>query len=237
MFNDHDGGHLKRALAAARFSGHTWGMCNRVVQKGRLIKPGEELTVLLKGPNGFFELPFDAVFGGPARSEKLKYWQNVEGGELVVVPGVDRFGEKNKATGEQNWEDLPPASALEGVLLPQPAGKDYRLLKVLTQEATADQLARLGNDRAPLVRKPLLWCRLAEMEFPPENRTVWTTNGELIRQGTWQFPGLDVPLETPTWTDLQGAPIVVTHWLPLEESPDAAPPLPSWRDRYAYAAA
>jgi len=30
-------------------------------------------------------------------------------------------------------------------------GKDYRLLKIVTQPATPDQFARLGNDRAPVV--------------------------------------------------------------------------------------
>ena len=42
--------------------------------------------------------------------------------------------------------------ALEGLLLPQPPGKHYRLLKIVTRPATASQFARLGNDRAPVVR-------------------------------------------------------------------------------------
>jgi hypothetical protein len=43
---------------------------------------------------------------------------------------------------------VPPGSALKGLLLPQPPGKDYGLLKIVTQPATADQLTRLGDDRA-----------------------------------------------------------------------------------------
>jgi hypothetical protein len=39
---------------------------------------------------------------------------------------------------------------MEGLLLPQPPGKDYRLLKVVTQPATIEQIARLGNERAPV---------------------------------------------------------------------------------------
>jgi hypothetical protein len=129
-------------------------MCNRVVQKNRPIKPGERVTVLMRGPQGEFELPFtEAVFGGPARSESRNYWIKREGAVDVVVPDVTRFGEKNQATGEQGWEDLPPGSALQGLLLPQPPGKDYRLLKVMTQPASPDQVARLGNDRAPVVRQ------------------------------------------------------------------------------------
>ena len=129
-------------------------MCNRVVQKNLPVKPGERVTVLMRGPQGEFELPFtEAIFGGPAKTESRNYWIKREGAVDVIVPEVTRFGEKNQATGEQGWEDLPPGSALEGLLLPQPPGKDYRLLKVVTQPATPDQIARLGNDRAPVVRK------------------------------------------------------------------------------------
>ena len=127
-------------------------MCNRVVQKDKIIKPGERVTVLMKGPGATFELPFEgAVFAGPAKKESRNYWISREGAEDVIVPDVTRFGEKNKATDEQGWEDVPPGSALEGLLLPQPPGKDYRLLKIVTQPATPDQIERLGNDRAPVL--------------------------------------------------------------------------------------
>lgn len=128
-------------------------MCNRVVQNEVEIKPGGRATVLMKGPGGEFELPFtDAVFGGPAKRESRTYWIKREGAEDVIVPNVTRFGEKNKTTGQQGWEDVPSGSALEGLLLPQPPGKAYRLLKIVTQPASPEQIARLGNDRAPVVR-------------------------------------------------------------------------------------
>ncbi len=128
-------------------------MCNRFIQKGQEVKPGQQATVLLRGPAGEFELPFaEAVFGGPARAESRNYWIKREGAEPVLVPGIERFGEKDQATGEQHWEDVPAGSALEGLLLPTPPGKHYRLLKVVTQAATAEQIARLGNDRVPVVR-------------------------------------------------------------------------------------
>ena len=63
-------------------------------------------------------------FGGPAKSESRNYWIRREGAEPVIVPEIERFGEKNKSTGEQGWEDLPPGMALEGLLLPQP--KNYK---------------------------------------------------------------------------------------------------------------
>jgi hypothetical protein len=128
-------------------------MCNRVVQNGTIIKPGGGLRVLMRGPQGEFELPFtEAIFGGPARNESRKYWTHREGAVEVLIPDVTRFGEKDPSTGEQRWEDLPAGSALEGLLLPRPPGKDYRLLKVVTQAATPDQIRLLGNDRAPVVR-------------------------------------------------------------------------------------
>jgi len=109
----------------------------------------------MRGPQGEFELPFtEAIFGGPAKSESRNYWIKREGAEDVRVPNVSRFGEKSKATDEQGWEDVAPGSMLDGLLLPQPPGKGYRLLKVVTQPATPDQIARLGNDRAPIVRPP-----------------------------------------------------------------------------------
>jgi hypothetical protein len=130
-------------------------MCNRVVQKGRgIVKPQGKLTILLKGPGGYFELPFEGTFAGAAKKEKRQYWLNVERAEEVIIPDVEGFGEKNKETGAQNHEDTPPGTALEGLLLPQPPGKDYRLLKVLTQPATPEQFARWGNDRAPVFAPP-----------------------------------------------------------------------------------
>ncbi|HLX69454.1 MAG TPA: hypothetical protein VKV04_07495 [Verrucomicrobiae bacterium] len=95
-----------------------------------------------------------AVFGGPAKRESRNYWLKRERAEDVIVPNVSQFGEKNKTTGEQGWEDIPPGSALQGLLLPQPPGKDYRLLKIVTQPATPEQVAKLGNDRAPVVVLP-----------------------------------------------------------------------------------
>ena len=131
-------------------------MCNRFVQNDTVIKPGGRATVLLRGPGGEFELPFtEAIFGGPARRESRKYWIKREAADEVIVPNVSRFGEKSKVTGEQGWEDVTPGSSLEGLLLPQPPGKSYRLLKIVTQRATPDQFARLGNDRAPVVQPPI----------------------------------------------------------------------------------
>ena len=45
-------------------------MCIRFVQKGREVKPRRCATMLMRGPGGEYELPFEeAIFGGPARKE------------------------------------------------------------------------------------------------------------------------------------------------------------------------
>lgn len=99
-------------------------------------------------------MPAVGIFSGAARSDRIGYWLDVERADRVVVPGVSRFGERNKLTGQQNFEDVPADSMMDGILLPTPPGKDYRLLKVVTQDADFGQLARLGNDRAPVFLRP-----------------------------------------------------------------------------------
>ena len=62
-------------------------MCNRVIQKTKVIKPGEWLIVLLRGPGAEFALPFtEAVFAGPAKRESRRYWMEREDAEEVMVP-------------------------------------------------------------------------------------------------------------------------------------------------------
>ena len=130
-------------------------MCNRVTQDGVEVRPGGKLMVKMRGPGGEYELPFtEAVFGGPARKESRGYWIKREGAVDVLIPRVSRYGEKDKRTGAQNYEDIPADSALEGLLLPQTPGKTYRLLKVLTQPATPEQFERMGNDRMPVIVPP-----------------------------------------------------------------------------------
>ena len=75
----------------------------------------------MRGPGGEFEVPFDeAVFGAPARTQRRHHWIQREGAEPVLVPDISRFGEKDKATQEQHWEEVPAGSSMEGLLLPRP---------------------------------------------------------------------------------------------------------------------
>lgn len=162
-------------------------MCNRFVQDGAEIRPGQRCVVKMRGPGGEWEMDYDgAVFGGPAKSESRNYWLKREKAEEVRVPGIERFGEKNKATGEQNWEETPAGASLDGLLLPLEEGKSYRLLKIVTQPATPYQLASLGNDRAPIVRitppaSDAARCTEPDIphEFSMEKPTI-NEDGELV---------------------------------------------------------
>ena len=60
--------------------------------KSKIIKPGEKITVHLKGPGAEFDLEFDnAIFGEPAKRESKGYWKSKECAEEVIIPDVDRF--------------------------------------------------------------------------------------------------------------------------------------------------
>lgn len=223
-----------KGLAAGPAPDYPSEMCNRVIQKGHVVKPQGRLTVLMKGPGGEYELPFEAVFGGPARTENRNYWIKREGAEEVRIPDVQGFGEQDKTSGRQNWEDLPDGSSLEGLLLPPPPGKDYRLVKVVTRAATPDEFQRLGNDRAPVVHPASMpmpaWHRPDEgyLEFPPSGELVWTYDGAAVHRGRWTAPDLEMPLMEGKWENEAGGVIFVTHWAFLTDSSERppSPPLP-----------
>ena len=109
--------------------------------------------------------------------------------------------------------DVPPGSSLEGLLLPSPPGKDYRLVKVLTQEATEAELELLGNNRVPVVNRALLWNRTdaGRDASPPEGRFVWTTDFQTVRKGRWRRVDPATPLEEGKWEDEEGRPIPLAY--------------------------
>jgi len=76
----------------------------------------------------------------------------------------------------------------------------------------------------------LQWCKCSYLEFPPENCFVWTTDGTVVRKGKWfvgEIQRADYDFEKDSvWMDATGHAITVTHWIPIEESPDDAPALP-----------
>src|SRR3569623_1358013 len=70
-----------------------------------------------------------------------------------------------------------------------------------------------------------VWTIVGREYFPPAEMVVWTSDGAVVRKGTWHFePGQ--LLEDSIWTDENGAIITVTHWCGLDESPEGQPHLP-----------
>src|SRR5688572_22956425 len=85
-------------------------MCNRVVQNDLIIKPGGKMTVLMKGPGGEFELPFnEAIFGGPAKKESRNYWIQREGAEMSSCGKMRLYG-RNSFRVNENRRYIPRAS-------------------------------------------------------------------------------------------------------------------------------
>jgi hypothetical protein len=83
--------------------------------------------------------------------------------------------------------------------------------------ATPDQAARLGNDRAPIMREWLNWSRLDYQEYPATETWVWTSDFETVEKGKWIWsPG--IPLDEGKWENETGQPLTVFDWLFLEES-------------------
>jgi hypothetical protein len=124
-------------------------MCNTIVQNGVVIRPGQPVMVVMRGPGGDWLMPLPAVWGGSARGERRKYWTKAQGGMEVIIPAVTRWGEVDG--GKAQWENLPPGAGLRGILLPEQQRKDggtYRILKLVTTDATGSQRGRFQNDRA-----------------------------------------------------------------------------------------
>ncbi|MFZ4681703.1 MAG: hypothetical protein ACOYMS_04305 [Terrimicrobiaceae bacterium] len=121
-------------------------MCNAFSQNGRDVRPGQRATVRVKATGEVFD---QAVFAGCARHESRGWWKRQGASEAIL--DATRFAEKNKSTGVFTWDDIPAGQAIEALLEPQPDGKDYRLLKVVTREATPEELARFGNNRVPVL--------------------------------------------------------------------------------------
>jgi hypothetical protein len=141
-------------------------MCNRFVQKGRMVKPGGKAIIFLRGPGGLMPVELDrkghpllameGVYSGAAQSETVeRKWIRAQHAVEVLIPHVTSFGDWHVALDKQLDHDLPAGSALAGVLLPEVERKDgtgpYRLLKVQTRAATPEEEERIGNDRMAVV--------------------------------------------------------------------------------------
>jgi hypothetical protein len=143
-------------------------MCNVIVQDGAVIRAGETIMVLMRGPGGDWLTPMKAVWAGSARGERRAYWKN-QGGIEVVVPKVSKWGEVDR--GKSEWEDLPPGAAMRAILMPvqqDKSGKDYQLAKMITCAAVGDQVGRFQNDRAVEVERDVPEVSLPQRRPPAQ---------------------------------------------------------------------
>ncbi len=109
-------------------------------------RPGPRAPVRVKATGEVFD---QAVLAGCARHESRGWWKRQ--GATEAIREASRFAEKNKAPGAFTREDVPAGNVIEAMREPQPAGKEYRRRKVVTREATAEELARFGNNRVPVL--------------------------------------------------------------------------------------
>jgi hypothetical protein len=123
-------------------------MCSRFRSAvGKEWKPCDTLPVDLAD-----EVEAAGVWAGFATSEKLEWWLRKPGHRIVqTTEPVIAIAERADDTGELIWADIEPSAHLLFVLEPPPAGKDYRLARLVTKAATAAQAAYFRHDRFPLL--------------------------------------------------------------------------------------
>lgn len=126
-------------------------MCNRIVQKTVIISPGgkRRVKVLLEGPHGLSEHEWEEiVFTGCATREKFRWWARQ--GDEVTIP-AEKYGEKNKTTGEQGYGIVPEGMGIKAIVLRPEPGKTYRNLKIVTTDGGEEAERLFGNNRVPLL--------------------------------------------------------------------------------------
>lgn len=119
-------------------------MCARFEVGGVIHKPGDEIRAISAG--GLLLLPW----AGFARGEILGWWRR-QGGELLDVP-AERFAERADDDGSLIWDDVPPGLVIRA--LRDPRGPKP-LLKIVTRQATPDELGRFRHPRFPVLDRPL----------------------------------------------------------------------------------
>lgn len=119
-------------------------MCATFKNGDRVFKPRS--IVEAKGKAG----GVSAVWAGFARSEILAWWKRQGAEELDVT--ATEFAERSDATGELVWGTVPEGLVLRAVL---DSRATTPLLKVVTREATEEELAVYGHPRMPVLERPI----------------------------------------------------------------------------------
>jgi len=115
---------------------------------GKEWKPGQPLPLELVDGT-----PAEGVWAGFATREKLAWWTRQPGNELAQGEAVAEIAERADDSGEMIWGAVPEGSRLLFVVEPSPVGKNYRLAKMVTTAATAEQSAYFRHGRYPVLGK------------------------------------------------------------------------------------
>lgn len=109
-------------------------------------KPGKTLRLELADGT-----PVEAIWGGSAQYEKLRWWVGKAGHDLAqTCDEVTEVAVRDEDTGEVRWGTAPEGARLFFVREPSPAGKDYRIGKMVTTAATKEQAAYFNEERFSL---------------------------------------------------------------------------------------
>lgn len=140
-------------------------MCTKYRTKDEEIRAGMELDLLTHDG-----ISLRGKWAGSATYERLQdLWLARRGNELVQIPqDVTEVSEEDKDTGEIVWTRAADGTRLFFVLEAAPAGKDYRLAKLVTIEATPEERAYFNQKRGsvPLTGR-LEDGKLVHVPLPP----------------------------------------------------------------------
>ena len=141
-------------------------MCAALEFNSRVIRPGK-LAGAWRGEK--FE---QIVWAGFARRETLGWWKR-QGAELVDVP-AHRFAERSERDRKLRWDDVPRGLVVRGVVL---AETKTPLLKIVTRASTAEELARFGHPRMPLIEEPFFSAGFEEEPGEVDGQAQFTFGG------------------------------------------------------------
>ncbi|CAN5524843.1 hypothetical protein BH09VER1_BH09VER1_50700 [soil metagenome] len=129
-------------------------------QKRETVKAGQEIEFEPPGFEAFSDTRITprlkGKWAGSATFDRLEtYWLSKKrpGNQLVqITEDVAEISETDRDTGEDIWAPAPHGTRLFFILEAPPPGKSYRLARLVTTKATAEQreFFRQENDSVPL---------------------------------------------------------------------------------------
>jgi hypothetical protein len=149
-------------------------------KEGKVYGPGSKTPFAVWFPDG---TEAEVIWGGCAQNEKLGWWLRKPGHGIAQTGEVAAVAIEAEDTGEFVWGDAPEGARLIFVVEPptvSKSGSSYRLAKMVTVEATPEQLAYFRDTRFALLGRLDGTGKVAEiapLEPPP---AVPPAQGELF---------------------------------------------------------